>query len=506
MIELNGNNLDLSKFRRIVFHNEKIKISKSAMKNVEKSYSIIKKIVKEKRRVYGVTTGFGKLVEKSIPLEKINELQINIIRSHSVGVGEPFDKKAVKGAILLRINTIIRGNSGVSPETLRTYINMLNKDLYPYVPQKGSVGASGDLAPLSHIALSAIGEGEFIENGKRVHAKKILKKYKIKPVILKPKEGLALINGTQMMTSLGAISLIYSDILLKTTDIIAAVSVDALKGTTVAFKKNIQEIRSHKGQIDSAKNLINLLKGSEIRKSHLHCNKVQDAYSLRCIPQVHGASREAYFYAKRIIEKEMNSSTDNPLVFLDTEEVISGGNFHGQMIAIPLDTMKMAISEIANISDRRTYRLIDEKETGLYPFLTKNAGLNSGFMMMQVTGAALVSENKILSHPASVDSIPTSLGQEDHVSMGTIASRKLYEVIENTAYVLAIELFAALMAIYYRKPLKSSKAIDNLMRKFFKKIKPINKDRAFYKDMEKIKQMILNGEIINYIEEYIKLK
>lgn len=506
MIKLNGNNLDLKLFENIVFGNEKIGLTSDAVKCVNDSYKVICDIVDEDRTVYGVTTGFGKLVEVRIQKKDIDELQHRIIRSHSAGTGEPFDILSVRGAILLRINTIIRGNSGVSPETLQVYIDMLNKGLHPYVPQKGSVGASGDLAPLAHIALAAIGEGEFIENGKRRPAKTVLKKHGIKPAKLKAKEGLALINGTQMMTSVGAVGMILSMRLLKTADIIAALSIDALSGTAAAFDKHIQDIRPHKGQADSAYNLRTLMKNSIIWKNHKHCRKVQDAYSLRCIPQVHGASREAFAYALRAIEIEMNSSTDNPLVFIDKGSVVSGGNFHGQMIAIPMDTMGIAMSELGNLSDRRIYRLIDPDETGLYPFLVRNAGINSGFMMLQVTSASLVSENKVLASPASIDSIPTSLGQEDHVSMGTISARKLLDIIDNTADILAIELFAAMTALKLKEPLKTSPVLEQVKKYFFSIIKPVKDDRIYYRDIEKIRPMILSGVLNNIVDKNFKLK
>ena len=307
------------------------------------------------------------------------------------------------------------------------------------------------------------------------------------------------------MTSIAALNIIYADNLIKTADIVAAASVDALRGTDIAFRKDIQEIRNQEGQKVSASNLRRLLRGSQIRKSHKHCGRVQDAYSIRCIPQVHGAVRDCFQYASKIIENEMNSTTDNPLVFLNSKEVISGGNFHGETIAIPIDALKIAISEIASISERRTYRLIDHHETGLSPFITPDAGLNSGFMMLQVTAASLVSENKILSHPASVDSIPTSLGQEDHVSMGTIGARKLAEVVQNSADVLSIELFASMNAINMRKPLKSSKPISELYREFSAVIKPVTRDRAFYRDLEIIRKMVLNGDIVKIIQKNINI-
>lgn len=506
MVLLDGFNLDLIKFKKIVFDLEEVKISDSALKRVIESYNVIEKIVKDNKRVYGVTTGFGKLVDVTIPKDKIDVLQENILRSHSVGVGEPFSFFEVRGAILLRINTIIRGNSGVSLDTLNGLIEILNKKIYPYVPEKGSVGASGDLAPLAHIALVLIGEGECIENGKRVKSISVLNKNKIKPVKLKPKEGLALINGTQMMTSVAGFSLVKGEILLKLSDIVAAASADALLSTDIPFEKRISQIRDHKGQVDSAYNLYNLLKGSKIRKSHKNCSKVQDPYSIRCIPQVHGAAREVFYFAKGVIEKEFNSSTDNPLVFIKEEDVVSGGNFHGQIIATVLDSLKIGLSELGNISDRRLYRLLDSGQTGLYPFLIRDVGINSGFMMLQVTTASLVSENKVLAHPASVDSIPTSLGQEDHVSMGTISARKLRDVIENNFYILSIELFAAMTALYLRRPLISSKPLNELMNWFFKNIKPLEDDRAFYKDVEKIFELTYSGQVVEKVESYLKLK
>lgn len=506
MVLINGFNLDLVKFKKVVLDLEDVKIEDTALKRVKESYEVIEKIVKKNKRVYGVTTGFGKLVDVTIPKDKIDILQFNILRSHSVGVGEPFSFYDVRGAILLRINTIIRGNSGVSLETLNALVELLNKKIYPYVPQKGSVGASGDLAPLSHIALVLIGEGECIEDGERVKSIDVLNKHKIKPVKLRPKEGLALINGTQMMTSIAGCSLVKGGILLKLSDIVAAASADALLSTDLPFEKRISNIRNHKGQVDSAYNIYNPLKGSQIRKSHKKCSKVQDPYSIRCIPQVHGAAREVFYFAKGIVEREFNSSTDNPLVFIKEKEVVSGGNFHGQIIATALDSLTIGLCELGNISDRRLYRLLDTNQTGLYPFLIKDVGLNSGFMMLQVTTAALVSENKVLAHPASVDSIPTSLGQEDHVSMGTISARKLKSVIENNFYILSIELFAAMTALYLRKPLLSSKPLNELLNWFFKNVEPVENDRAFYLDVEKIFSLTYSGKVVEKVENYLKLK
>lgn len=505
MVNIDGHNLTIELFKRIVIGGERVIISKSALQAVEKSHNVIRGIVKGKIRVYGVTTGFGKLVEIPVPMEHINQLQKNILRSHAVGVGDALDYYAVRGSILLRVNTIIRGHSGVSPSTLKVYTDMLNKGLYPYVPSKGSVGASGDLAPLSHIALAAMGEGEFIQNGKRVSARTVLRKNNIKPIDPRPKEGLALINGTQVMTSIAGIALIRTLQLIKTADIAAAASSDALRATDTAFRKDIQDIRNQKGQKESAYNLRNLMKNSGLRKAHLKCGRIQDAYSVRCTPQVHGAVRDAYNYARDIVEREMNSSTDNPLVITDKHEVVSGGNFHGETIAIPVDALKIAVSELASISERRLYRLMDENETGLKPFITNDPGLNSGFMMLHVTAASLVSENKILSHPASVDSIPTSLGQEDHVSMGTIGARKLAEVVDNTADVLSIELFAALSALRMHSG-KTSPVLEAMKRSFFRKIRPADKDRPFYRDIEKIRPMLLDGLFCKVANKYFKLK
>ncbi|MDY6788226.1 MAG: histidine ammonia-lyase, partial [candidate division WOR-3 bacterium] len=495
MIKLSGDNLTIDKYRQIVFGNEKISITDSARNNVDRARQIIDSIVESNEKVYGVTTGFGKLVDVSIPPDRLKLLQKNIIRSHSAGTGSPFDYETVRGAMLLRINTVIRGNSGLSPKTLNTYIEMVNNGLYPYVPSKGSVGASGDLAPLSHIALAAMGEGEFIENGKRKPALEVLDRYSIEPIDPLPKEGLCLVNGTQFMTALGANAMIRGRSILKTADIAAAVSVDGLLGSIKQFAGNIQLSRNQIGQQDSAANIRAILKGSSINESHKGCGRVQDPYSIRCSPQVHGAVRDAYDYAFNIIEREMNSSTDNPLVFSDSGEVVSGGNFHGETIAIPLDTMKIAFSELANISDRRLYLLMDSRKTGLEPFLAHEPGINSGFMMLQVTTASLVSENKVLSHPSSVDSIPTSSGQEDHVSMGTISGRHLMEILGNVETVLGIELLAGINAVKMREPLLSSPPIEALKSVIMKDIEQVTADRPFYRDIDAIRRMIADNSV-----------
>ncbi|MFO8061627.1 MAG: histidine ammonia-lyase [bacterium] len=506
MIKLSGDNLNIDKYRKIVFENEKVSITDSAEENVAQARKLIDTIVDSNEKVYGVTTGFGKLVDVSIPPGKLKLLQKNIIRSHSAGTGSPFDYETVRGAILLRINTVIRGNSGLSAKTLKTYLEMLNTGLYPYVPSKGSVGASGDLAPLSHIALAAMGEGEFIENGKREPASEVLNRYSIEPIDPLPKEGLCLVNGTQFMTALGANAMIRGKTILKTADIAAAVSVDGLLGSMRQFAADIQLSRNQRGQQDSAANIRAILKGSSINESHRGCGRVQDPYSIRCSPQVHGAVRDAYDYAFDIIEREMNSSTDNPLVFAGEGDVVSGGNFHGETIAIPLDTMKIAFSELANISDRRLYLLMDSSKTGLPPFLASEPGINSGFMMLQVTTASLVSENKVLSHPSSVDSIPTSSGQEDHVSMGTISGRHLTEILGNVETVLGIELLAGINAVKMREPLSSSAPVEALKSLIMKNIEQVKTDRPFYRDIDAIRRMIADNTVIETIEESINLK
>ncbi|MEA1994170.1 MAG: histidine ammonia-lyase, partial [Euryarchaeota archaeon] len=401
------------------------------------------------------------------------------------GVGDPFDEKIVRAAILLRANSLAKGYSGVRYTLLERFISLLNNNIIPYIPKKGSLGASGDLAPQAHMALVLMGEGEVLRNGRRVPAKQALEKAKIEPLELKPKEGLALINGTPIMTAIAALCIYESKIIFENAVKASAMTLEALRGTDRAFLDKIQKIRPQKGQIRVAKKMMELLKGSENILSHRHCDKVQDAYTLRCIPQVLGPSLEAIEYAENIVEIEMNSATDNPLIF---DVPRSGGNFHGQPIALAMDFLAVALAEIGNFSERRVNRLMNTHLSELPPFLTKNSGLNSGFMIAQYTAAALVSENKTLAHPASVDSIPVSADQEDHVSMGTIAARQCYEILQNIKDIVAIELLTAAQGIDFLEH-KPSPKIQRLHKKIREKISFMEKDRPLYRDIEKMREM-----------------
>jgi len=421
----------------------------------------------------------------------VEKLQENLILSHSTGVGEPFPEEVVRAMLLIRANTLAKGNSGVRKEIIETLIEMANKGVYPLIPEKGSVGSSGDLAPMAHLVLVMLGKGEAFYKGKRISGLKALNLAKIKPIKLKAKEGLALINGATAMTAIGALAVLDAERLCEIADENGALSVEALRGTPNAFFPNIHEARPYPGQIISAKNILKLLEGSTM----IDKEKIQDQYSLRCMPQVHGAVRDAINYAKRIIEIEINSATDNPLIFPEDlkNPVISGGNFHGEPIAFAMDFLGIAVSELANIADRRLAAMLDPNQNnGLPAFLTENGGLNSGLMILQYTTAALVSENKILAHPASVDSIPTSANIEDHVSMGTIAARKAREIIENVKNVLAIERIAACQAIDFR--LKGKNKLGTGTEKIYKEIRKIvpyfKKDAIYYPYIKKVVKKI----------------
>ncbi len=496
------NKLSLDDFIGICLGNKQIKLSPSQKRRIKKGRINLEKAVKSGRKIYGVNTGFGALAHELVGEEKIDELQINLIRSHACGVGEPFPPAVVKGIMFLIINSLSKGYSGARTETIEMLVAMFNKDVIPLIPQKGSVGSSGDLVPLAHLALVLIGEGEAYFKGKRYSAKVALSKAGLKPIKLKAKEGLALLNGTHAMASSAAFCVDKALELLAVADISSAMSLEALKGTDTFLKKEIHNLKPYPGQITTAENLRRLIKGSQIIASHKECSRVQDSYSLRCIPQVHGASRDAISYIKKVIETEMNSVTDNPLIF-GNNRVLSGGNFHGQALALAMDFLGIAVSEIADISERRIEKLINPQTSGLPAFLIKDGGLNSGFMILQYTAASLVSYNKVLAHPASVDSIPTSAGVEDHVSMGSIACRKALEICDNAENVLAIELLVASQALDFHKSLKSGKgtiAAHKIIRKF---IPFINKDTVLYKYINKISFLIESGLIRKKVESSI---
>jgi histidine ammonia-lyase len=481
---------------------ERVEISEDARGKIEKSREFVETILKENRVVYGITTGVGDLVKSVISPRESEVLQKNLVRSHSVGVGTPFSESVVRGIILLRANALTKGYSGVRRKLIQFLVELLNRKIYPYVPSQGSVGASGDLAPLAHLALIIIGEGECLKNGKRVPSLQILREKGLRPLKLLAKEGLALINGTQVMASLGCLAATEADLLMKNAQIAGALSLEALKGTARAFDPKIHRLRPYPGQVRCAKNMSRLVEGSAIIASHKNCEKVQDAYSLRCIPQVYGSILDTIEYVKNVLSIEINSATDNPLVFADEGEVISAGNFHGEPLAFAMDFLGIALSEIANVSERTVDRLVNPHVSGLPPFLTKKSGLNSGFMIAQYTAASLVSENKVLAYPSSVDSIPTSAGQEDHVSMGTISARNAIKIMQNVENVLAIEMLCAAQGIDFHdySPGAGTMAAHRIIRKH---IKPLGEDRVLYKDIERAREIVVLGEIVKEVEKAI---
>jgi histidine ammonia-lyase len=477
-------------------------LAPDAREAVKQARAIVDEIVASNKVAYAITTGVGKLSDVRIAGEQIRELQVNLVRSHAVGVGTPLSIPDTRAMMLLRANSLAKGHSGVRAVVIDTLCEMLNRGITPVVPSQGSVGASGDLAPLAHLALSLIGEGEcFDEKGVRCPSAEALKRAQIKPLVLEAKETISLINGTQAMLAIGSLSLLAAETMVDSADVLGGLCCDALKGTDAAFDERIHNARPHSGQMKTAANLRRMLEGSQIRESHRDCDRVQDAYSLRCIPQVHGAVRDTLAHCRNVFETEANSAVDNPLVFItdaknNEGDVISGGNFHGEPLAFALDFLAIALSALAGISERRIERLVNPAlSEGLPPFLASGAGLNSGFMMPQVTAAALVSENKVLAHPASVDSITTSGNKEDYVSMGMTAALKLKRVVENTRNVLAIEAMAVAQAIDFLAPLKTSKRGQAAHSAIRSVCPTMEKDRVMHNDFARIADLIAAGKI-----------
>ena len=450
---------------------------------------------------YGVNTGFGRFVSKSIPEEQTAELQLRLLRSHACGVGVPYPDEVVRAAMLLRANALAKGNSGARVETVELLLDCLNRGLVSYVPARGSVGASGDLAPLAHLALLLVGEGEAWADGERLPGAEALAAVGLEPIVLAAKEGLSLINGTQFMAALGALGLVRARRLAQAADIACALSLEALQGTRTSFLPQIHQLRPLRGQAASAANVMRLLEDSAIIESHRWCDKVQDAYSLRCAPQVHGASRDLLDYVDYTVSVELNAATDNPLVLVDDEALVSNGNFHGQPVAFALDALAMAVSELASISERRVERLVNPNlSDGLPAFLTSDGGLNSGFMIAQYVAAALVSENKALCHPASVDSIPTSAGQEDHVSMGNAAGLKAWQVLANCESALAIELLAGAQGVEFLAPLQPGAGV-RATRAFVRTLSPrLHDDRSLSSDIGAVADAIRDGSLVAAVE------
>ncbi|MBW2015812.1 MAG: histidine ammonia-lyase [Deltaproteobacteria bacterium] len=502
-IELGFDGMTIEDLVAIARNGSKVRLSKDSEERIIRSRGLIDQWVKEGRVIYGITTGFGAMSSVTISGEDTRQLQINVLMSHAAGVGNPLDEETVRAIMALRIKDLARGIGGSRIETVKTLIEVLNRGIYPVIPEKGSVGSSGDLAPLAHLGLVLIGKGEAFLNGERVSGEEALRRCGLQPLSLEAGEGLALVNGTQVMTAIGGLSVYDAQKLAKTTDIAAALSLEVLMGSRTEFNSRIHRVRPHEGQSAAADNMERITRNSEIISSHKDCSRVQDAYTLRCSPQVHGASKDAINHARKVVEIEMNSSTNNPLIFEEEKDFLLGGNFHGQPVALAMDFMAMAVAELANISERRIERLVNPQLSGLPAFLVSDGGLNSGYMISQYTAASLVSENKVLAHPACVDSIPTSANKEDHVSMGTIAARKCREIVKNTEYVIAIELLCGAQAMDLftnMKPGEGTLAAYKIIRET---VPRLEKDRILYKDIETMVALVRSGRLIEEVEKVV---
>ncbi len=496
-LELDGDSLTLEDIERVAFSPAaRVSITDAAREKVARSRALVDRVIESGEVVYGITTGFGRLADISVSLERIGELQLNLIRSHACGIGVPLPREAVRAITVLRANVLAKGYSGVRPAVVELLVELLNRGIHPVIPAQGSVGASGDLAPLSHLALVLVGEGEAEFEGQTLPGGEALRRAGLEPLRLGAKEGLALNNGTQAMTGVGALALLGAERLVETAEVAGAMSLEGLRGTPDAFHPALQRARPHAGQIRSAERLRRLLVGSEIRESHRHGDpRVQDAYALRCMPQVHGAARDGCSYIRSVLETEANSATDNPLVFPDENGgmILSGGNFHGQPVAQVLDLLAIVVTDIASISERRIERLVNPDLSDLPPFLTGDPGVNSGMMLAQITAAALVSESKILSHPASVDSIPTGANREDHVSMGMTAALKAERAVRNAEAVVGIELMCAAQALEFLKPLRPGRGVGRAYAIVREAITALGEDRVLAPDIAAAAAMVRDG-------------
>jgi histidine ammonia-lyase len=476
------------------------RLSAAAEARIAAGRALVDRWVREERRIYGVTTGFGALSDVAISGKDTRRLQENILMSHAAGVGSPLDAETVRAVMTLRVKDFARGHSGIRLETAQQLLELLNRGVVPVIPEKGSVGASGDLAPLAHLALVLLGKGEAFYDGRKMSGAEALKASGLVPIRLESAEGLALVNGTQVMTAIGALSVHDARRLSRLTDIAAAMTLEVLMGSRTEFNPKIHQVRPHPGQIAAAANMERITRGSEIISSHSDCSRVQDAYTLRCSPQVHGATKDAIAYCRRVVETELNASTGNPLIFAESEEFLLGGNFHGQPVALAMDFLGIAVAELANISERRIERLVNPMLSGLPAFLVSDGGLNSGFMIAQYTAAALVSENKVLAHPASVDSIPTSANKEDHVSMGTIAARKGREIVANTENVIGIELLCAAQALDLFTNLKPGEGTLAAYQAIRRVIPHLDTDRFLAADIAAMRELMRSGAILDAVE------
>src|SRR5881275_3616630 len=504
-VQLSGDNLTIEDVWAVAVDRAPAALSGEAREKMRAARELVERAAHGTREhTYGVNTGFGRFVNRSIPEELTGELQLRLLRSHACGVGEPYADEVVRAAMLLRANTLAKGNSGARVETVELLLDCLERGVLPVVPSRGSVGASGDLAPLAHLALPLVGEGEAFVDGERLSGGDALARVGLEPLRLAAKEGLSLINGTQFMAAFLALGLVRARRLAQAADLACALSLEALQGSRTSFLPQIHALRPLRGQCDAAANVLRLLEGSAIIESHRWCDKVQDAYSLRCAPQVHGASRDLLDYIEYTISVELNAATDNPLVLVDDEALVSNGNFHGQPLAFALDALAMAASELASISERRVERLVNPNlSDGLPAFLTTDGGLNSGFMIPQYVAASLVSENKVLAHPASVDSIPTSAGQEDHVSMGNAAGLKAWQVLANCERSLAIELLAGAQGVEFLAPLEPGVGV-RATRAFVRTLSPrLQEDRSLAPDIEALATSIRHGSLLAAVESEV---
>jgi histidine ammonia-lyase len=505
-VSLTGDDLTLADVWAVAVEGADVALSEEGRRKLGAARELVEQITgaEHGEHTYGINTGFGRFVSKTIPTELAAELQLRLLRSHACGVGEPYSHDVVRAAMLLRANTLAKGYSGARPETVDLLLACLNRGVTPLVPSRGSVGASGDLAPLAHLALPLVGEGRATIDGEELPGAEALARAGLEPVRLHAKEGLSLINGTQFMAAAGSLALVRAERLAKAADIACALSLEALQGSRASFLPEIHELRPLVGQCTSAANVLRLLEGSAILEAHRWCDKVQDAYSLRCAPQVHGACRDLLSYAEATVTVELNAATDNPLVFVELGELVSNGNFHGQPLAFALDTMAMALAELASISERRVERLTNPSlSDGLPAFLTHDGGLNSGFMIPQYVAAALVSENKVLCHPAGVDSIPTSAGQEDHVSMGNAAGLKCLQVLANAEAAVAIELLAGAQGVEFLAPLEPGAGV-RAAHDFIRSLSAtVIEDRALSGDIEAVAAAIRSGNLGTAVEHEI---
>lgn len=500
MIRIDGTSLTLEQVIAVSRGGEAVELTEEARKAIDRTRAYVDRKLAEKAVVYGLTTGFGKFSDTFVPEDQTAELQRNLIISHSCAMGDPLPGETVRAAMLLRCNALARGNSGIRLSTIETLLAMLNRGVHPIIPEKGSLGASGDLAPLAHMVLVMLGEGEAEYRGQRMAGKDAMDAAGIPTIALAAKEGLALINGTQIMTAVACGVLWDAMALAKTADIAAAMTSEAQLGIQKAFDPKVHALRGHKGQQECAANLRQILAGSGLALE-LNPDKVQDAYSIRCAPQIHGASRDAIEYVHGVLSREINAVTDNPIVFPDEDEAISGGNFHGQPVALAMDFLGIALAEFANVSERRIERMVNPSlSNGLPAFLTKHGGVHSGFMIAQYAAASMVSESKVYAHPASVDSIPSSAGQEDHVSMGTTAARKARMILDNSRKVLSIELFAAAQALWLRGEEKLSPATRAVYDRIRQEVPPIEEDVVMHPLMVKCEEMVKAGEIVKAAE------